>query len=281
MPVRLRQVSENDRELKMFEEKDGECTSLEEYIVKIETIANSAPIGIPYEIWCSVDHVPPGAACIRWQARDQHGNTLPDAVWKSTTTDIGAEFPNMARGIVTVPHVFSGEITVTANLATSHPRLAQQPGTKRLRFFAWDGFDCAPPHTIGFTFDKEVVSPLHREDHDGLDDANTVELSIRVLTAWGTPIEGAEVQWLFSPEVSGLLFLTANSPFSPLNPNSGGWSSTLTNGSGLARIRVTSTRTLAVTATAHVPGVDGGGGFGTIYFVSQADPSLEQLPAAL
>jgi hypothetical protein len=221
--------------------------------VKFETIAHTAPTGIAYTVWVSINSPATSGETVHWS--DDTG--LP-GLWQSATTYTGEIHHYLASGTITVPASEAGRVKLTAD--------AGPLGTAShtITFEHWG----ANPALNGVSTNR-ALDILPSDPGSGID------YSARVTKTDGTPIAGAEVQWVVQPN-NGVpkLFHTSGKPLPSVK--GGYWAPVLTDSAGNATVKIVATKTLAVTMTAEAPGVQQSGS-ATGYFINPDDPSVPTL----
>ena len=222
--------------------------------VKFETIAKAAPTGIAYTVWVSIDSLATSSEPVHWS--DDTG--LP-GLWQSTTTYTGEIHQYLASGTITVPASKAGHVKLTAD--------AGPLGTAShtITFEHWG----AHPALSGVSTNR-ALDILPSDPGSGID------YSAQVTKTDGAPIAGAEVQWFVQPN-NGVakLFHTSGKPLPSVK--GGYWTPVLTDSAGNAAVKVTATKTLAVTMTAQAPGVQASSKSATGYFINPDDPGVPTL----
>ncbi|KXF74998.1 hypothetical protein ATN84_20110 [Paramesorhizobium deserti] len=219
------------------------------YDAKWETIATVAPVGVEYPVVVSVATLPP-------DPNDRYVIFTPTKGTMEPKVPIDAS-TLQATGKITVADAEKGSVSIKAQVASDTPI------TKPITFQEWDDPN-DPTKTSTLTpISAAVVGPIVDQNNvppDHFDDAHTILLTIQLTDYQGNGIVGAEVQWDYTPAVPGPSFRSTTMvgqdyPAAP-GVRQALWYPIRTTTDGKATLRLASTQTWKVTASATVPGAE-------------------------
>lgn len=229
--------------------------------VKFETKATIAPAGIQFKVWVTTSSNSTKGTLITWS--DDSGLSSGQ-VWQNTETYTGDEYPFLASGLMTIPVSVVGatgkDITITADAGTF--------GTAswKIKFQDW-----GTNPQLGAVITNELsVAPLT----DGILN-NSITYEVKMMKTNGDPVgAGAEVQWFTDPlSTATTLWTDLNAKLTLVRGGSFGVVTTGTD--GYAKVKVTASRSMAVTMQAVSPSQTVFGADSTAYFVSEQDGTTQ------